>query len=65
LESSGGHGGDRALGERLGVQLQETRLAEKLTVEEMLRVFGSFYRRGRGVDKVIRAVALEEKRGAW
>ena len=59
-----GDGDDRALRERLGVQLQETRLAEKLTVTETLRVFRSFYRRGRSVEEVIRAVALEEKRGA-
>ena len=32
-----------ALRQRLGIQLQETRLAEKLTVEETLRLFRSFY----------------------
>src|SRR5438270_4413766 len=31
-----GRGRDRALRERLGIQLQETKLAEKLTVEETL-----------------------------
>jgi ABC-2 type transport system ATP-binding protein len=59
-----GRGEDQALRERLGVQLQETKLAEKLTVEETLRVFRSFYGSGRGVDDAIRAVALEEKRHA-
>ncbi len=34
----------RALRERLGIQLQETQLADKLTVEETLAVFRSFYR---------------------
>jgi ABC-2 type transport system ATP-binding protein len=57
-------GDDRALRERLGVQLQETQLAEKVTVEETLRLFRSFYKRGHDVDEVIHTVALEEKRNA-
>ncbi|HEU4387371.1 MAG TPA: ABC transporter ATP-binding protein [Blastocatellia bacterium] len=56
-----GEGDDHALRERLGVQLQETQLADKLTVEETLRLFRSFFRRGRAVADVIRTVALEEK----
>jgi len=32
--------------ERIGVQLQETRVPEKLTVVEVLRLFRSFYDRG-------------------
>ena len=54
--------GGRALRERIGVQLQETRLPDKLTVEEVLRVFRSFYPRGRTVDEVIELVGLGEKR---
>ena len=58
-------GGDnRALRERIGVQLQETQLAEKVTVAETLRLFRSFYQRGHNVDEVIHTVALEEKRDA-
>src|SRR5262245_32868094 len=45
-----GAGDDHALRERLGVQLQETQLADKLTVEETLRLFRSFYKRGRPVE---------------
>jgi ABC-2 type transport system ATP-binding protein len=56
---------DRALRERLGIQLQETKLHEKLSVVETLRLFRSFYRRGPSVEEVIRFVALEEKRNAW
>jgi ABC-2 type transport system ATP-binding protein len=52
------------LRQRLGIQLQETQLAEKLTVEETVRLFRSFYKRGRTVDEVIRLVQLDEKRGA-
>ncbi len=57
-------GDDRALRERIGVQLQETQLAEKVTVAETLRLFRSFYQRGHSVDDVIHTVALEEKRNA-
>jgi ABC-2 type transport system ATP-binding protein len=57
-------GNDRALRERIGVQLQETQLAEKVTVAETLRLFRSFYKRGHTVDEVIHTVALEEKRNA-
>ncbi|HEY6332618.1 MAG TPA: ABC transporter ATP-binding protein [Blastocatellia bacterium] len=59
-----GTGNDHALRERLGVQLQETQLADKLTVEETVRLFRSFYSRGRTVDDVINTVALGEKRDA-
>ena len=52
------------LRERLGIQLQETQLAEKLTVEETVRLFRSFYKRGREVDDVIHVVQLDEKRDA-
>lgn len=57
-------GDQRALRERIGVQLQETKLAEKVTVVETLRLFRSFYKRGHSVDEVIRTVGLEEKRNA-
>jgi len=57
-------GDDRALRERIGVQLQETQLSEKVTVLETLRLFRSFYKRGHSVDEVIQTVALEEKRNA-
>src|SRR5256714_14854159 len=36
-----------ALRERIGVALQETQLAEKLTVAETVRMFASFYRTAR------------------
>jgi ABC-2 type transport system ATP-binding protein len=52
---------ERELRQRLGVQLQETQLSEKLTVEETLRLFRSFYRRGPAVAEVVSTVQLEEK----
>ena len=47
---------------RLGIQLQETQLADKLTVEETLRLFRSFYRSGRSVEELLQIVELESKR---
>jgi ABC-2 type transport system ATP-binding protein len=53
------------LRERIGITLQETHLPERLAVHEILALFRSFYRSGRGVDEVLGLVGLEEKRGAW
>jgi ABC-2 type transport system ATP-binding protein len=50
------------LRQRIGIQLQETQFPDKLTVEEALRLFRSFYRRGIPVDESIRTAQLEEKR---
>jgi ABC-2 type transport system ATP-binding protein len=61
---SWGEGHDRDLRRRLGVQLQETRLPEKLTVNDLLRLFRSFYPGGRSVADAIAVVQLEEKRDA-
>lgn len=52
------------LRQRIGVQLQETQFPEKLTVEEVLRLFRSFFRRGIPVEESIQSAQLEEKRGA-
>src|SRR5947208_14250307 len=48
VEVLGMHWGkdDAALRERIGISLQETKLSEKLSVRETLRLFRSFYRRG-------------------
>jgi ABC-2 type transport system ATP-binding protein len=54
----------KALKQRLGIQLQETQLSEKLTVEETVRLFRSFFREGPTVEHVIGLVQLEEKRRA-
>jgi len=62
LDERWGGGRDRELRERLGVQLQETQLAEKLTVLETLQLFRSFYRRGRPVEETVDLAGLGEKR---
>src|ERR1700674_1151505 len=59
-----GTGDDRDLRERIGVQLQEPQLAEKVTVAETITLFRSFYQHGREVEEVIRLVDLDEKRNA-
>jgi ABC-2 type transport system ATP-binding protein len=56
---------ERALRERLGVSLQQTHLPDKLSVAEVVRLFRSFFSKGRSPDEVLRAVSLEEKRDAW
>src|SRR5205807_10166526 len=56
---------DKALRQRMGISLQETHLPEKLTVEENLRLFRSFYQRGREIDEVLDLVELRDKRRSW
>jgi ABC-2 type transport system ATP-binding protein len=46
---------------RIGISLQETRLAEKLTVREVLTIFRSFYPEGIEPAEAIARVSLEEK----
>ena len=58
------NGGAAELRQRLGIQLQDTQLSDKLTVAETIRLFRSFYARGRDVDGVIALVQLNEKRSA-
>lgn len=52
---------DRALRQRIGVSLQETKLTEKLSVIETIRLFRSFYDRGLDPDDVLDMVELDEK----
>jgi ABC-2 type transport system ATP-binding protein len=52
------------LRQRLGIQLQDTQLSEKLTVYETVRLFRSFFRQGAGAAEVIARVQLEEKQNS-
>jgi ABC-2 type transport system ATP-binding protein len=54
----------RELRELLGIQLQETQLSDKLTVEETLTLFQSFFREPRDIGEVIDNVELGEKRSS-
>ena len=49
---------------RLGIQLQETQLSEKITVLETLTLFRSFFRDGPSPAEAIALVQLEEKQHA-
>ncbi len=49
------------LRQRLGIQLQETQLGDKVTVLETIRLFRSFFRQGPPPAEVIALVQLEEK----
>ncbi|HEX4611320.1 MAG TPA: ABC transporter ATP-binding protein [Urbifossiella sp.] len=50
---------------RIGISLQETRLADKLTVLETVTMFRSFYPTGLTPDVAIARVSLEEKAAAY
>jgi ABC-2 type transport system ATP-binding protein len=50
-----------AIKQRIGVQLQTTALYQKLTVREIIALFGSFFAHALPPDEVIALVALQEK----
>ena len=50
------------LRQRLGIQLQETQLSDKLTVLETVELFRSFFREGPEPENAIALVQLQEKR---
>jgi ABC-2 type transport system ATP-binding protein len=52
------------LRQRLGIQLQDTQLSEKLTVHETVRLFRSFFRQGEPAAQAIAHVQLEEKQNS-
>jgi len=56
---------DESLRQRLGISLQETRLAEKLTVLETLTLFRSFYQEGVEAAQAMAEVALTDKADAY
>jgi ABC-2 type transport system ATP-binding protein len=56
---------ERELRELMGISLQETRLSEKLTVRETLRLFASFYHRPRPIDVILDQLQLTEKADSW
>lgn len=56
--------GDRVIREKIGISLQETRLSEKLTVRETLKLFRSFYPTGISPEEGIDLISLSEKADA-
>ena len=65
LDQRWGQANDRPLRQRIGVSLQETKLTEKLTVFETIRLFRAFYDRGLDPSAVLDMVELDEKRYSW
>jgi ABC-2 type transport system ATP-binding protein len=49
----------------IGAALQSTSLPDKLRVTEALRLFASFYKRGRKPEELLKRFELEEKRNAF
>ena len=58
----GWRNGADELRQRIGIQLQETQFPDKLTVEETIRLFRSFFHRGISIEDSIKTAQLEEKR---
>ena len=54
-----------ALKHEIGAALQSTSLPDKLRVLEALRLFASFYKRGRKPEELLKRFGLEEKRNTF
>ena len=57
-----GAGQDHELRERIGVQLQDTQLADKLHVDEVLTLFRSFYPNGKSTEDLLQLLDLQQER---
>jgi ABC-2 type transport system ATP-binding protein len=59
-------GNEDELHNAIGLSLQETRFIDKLTVEETLKLFASFYQLNKSrVNEIINIIDLEEKRKSY
>jgi ABC-2 type transport system ATP-binding protein len=67
IEILGRHWGenDEAVRQRVGISLQETKLSDKLTVEETVELFRSFYTKRRSIEQILETTGLTEKRSSW
>lgn len=54
-----------AIRESIGISLQETEFSDKLSIREILCLFGSFYSDGISADEAIARVGLQEKADTW
>jgi ABC-2 type transport system ATP-binding protein len=55
----------RRVKDRIGVCLQATNLPERVSVQEAMRLFASFYSRTVDADALLKRLMLWEKRDAW
>ncbi len=59
-------GNEDELHNAIGLSLQETRFIDKLTVEETLKLFSSFYQLNKNrINEIINIIGLEEKRKSY
>jgi ABC-2 type transport system ATP-binding protein len=67
VEVLGRHWGqdEDAIRQRIGISLQETKLSDKLSVQETLTLFRSFYHTGIEPEEAMRRVSLTEKAKSW
>jgi ABC-2 type transport system ATP-binding protein len=54
-----------AIRERIGVQFQSTELDDKITVREVLDMFGTYYDNPRKTDELLQLIQLEDKADAF
>jgi ABC-2 type transport system ATP-binding protein len=60
------HGNEHELNKFLGISLQETRFIEKLTVNETLKLFASFYKlNNERIEEIYNLVGLDDKRKSY
>lgn len=55
----------RTIRSRIGVLLQYTQLDDKITVREVLQMFGSFYPKALSPDQLLDLVQLQDKAGSY
>ncbi len=58
-------GHESKIRQRIGVSLQDTQLSDRLSVEETLTLFRSFYSDGISIDQSLRLVSLTDKAKSW
>ncbi|MDC7126418.1 MAG: ABC transporter ATP-binding protein [Spirochaetales bacterium] len=51
--------------EIIGVQLQNTSIYEKLSLEELIELFGGYYKKALPTSEILEAVSLSEKRKSY
>lgn len=56
---------EKQIRQKIGVALQETRFYDRLTVEETLRMFGTFYQARNRIEEILGIIRLKDKRNTY
>tara|TARA_B100002051_G_scaffold276021_1_gene322129 strand:+ start:21858 stop:22850 length:993 start_codon:yes stop_codon:yes gene_type:complete len=56
---------EKEIRQKIGVALQETRFYDRLTTEETLRMFGTFYNSRNRIEEILRLTRLTDKRNTY